>query len=406
MFGPWLPLRPATPGWGAGVCVCALRCTPPLLAGVCCVGVWVWARVLAARRLCWLGCWGVCAFVCALCLYPATPGWSVRCGCVCLGSGFGCAPPLLAGPFWCVCVWLCALLVPCDSWLGFVLCGLGVAWHLFLCRGWFRDVRVARICGTHGPLLLGTCPCALVVAGGVPLWCALWPRVGARTSSGPVALGALVGFSDAVLSFCIPGGLHSRIYWAAARGSWRPAKNRALCACRWPLPRQGLWACSVSYPFGVLPWGCPWRVPPWSVLGCVRCGGLRVWTRSVTRPVSCAARLSTGDSASAPGLFRVDADTAPFGSRTPRRCPVRVCVCVCVSLLPGFDGLASGPRSSAPYLFLWPVLVRSLFVLPPWGWDYPVCGCCWVFFFFSLLHPPRLRRCLLSLALAFRQNEK
>ena len=43
-----------------------------------------------------LGC--VYVFVCALLLYPANPGWGVRWGCVCLNSGFGCAPPLLAGP--------------------------------------------------------------------------------------------------------------------------------------------------------------------------------------------------------------------------------------------------------------------------------------------------------------------
>ena len=46
-------LRPATPGWGDGVCVCLRArsaCTPPLLAGVCGVGVCAWARVLAVRR--------------------------------------------------------------------------------------------------------------------------------------------------------------------------------------------------------------------------------------------------------------------------------------------------------------------------------------------------------------------
>ena len=40
--GVWLVPRPATPGWGVGVCVCLCPrpvCSPPLLAGVCCVGV-------------------------------------------------------------------------------------------------------------------------------------------------------------------------------------------------------------------------------------------------------------------------------------------------------------------------------------------------------------------------------
>ena len=70
-------LRPATPGWGVGVCVCLCVhsvCTPPLLARVCGGGVYVWAQALAVPRHSWLGCWGVCVVVCALRLYPATPG--------------------------------------------------------------------------------------------------------------------------------------------------------------------------------------------------------------------------------------------------------------------------------------------------------------------------------------------
>ena len=232
-----LRLYPATPGcsvrcawvcsgsglgWGVGVCVCICvrpACIPPLLAGVCGVGVCAWARVSAAPRHSWLGCWGsvcacvraplvprhswlqcavwacvlgpglwlgpasrgwgvgVCVFVCAIRLYPATPGWDVRCGCVCLGSGFGCAPPLLAGVSGCVCACVPAPLVPRHSWLGFVVRGFDVTWHLFRCRGLLRVVLAARVCGTRWPLLLGTFPCALVVASGVPLLCAWWPRV-------------------------------------------------------------------------------------------------------------------------------------------------------------------------------------------------------------------------------------
>ena len=121
VFGLGFRLRPATPGWGVGVCVCwcgRSACRPPLLAGVRAVGVCVWARVSAAPRHSWLGCWGVCVLVCALRLHPATPGWDARREYVCLGSGFGCTPPLLAGVLGCVCAGVRASLAPRHSWLG------------------------------------------------------------------------------------------------------------------------------------------------------------------------------------------------------------------------------------------------------------------------------------------------
>ena len=117
VFGLGFRLRPATPRWGVGLCACS-ACTQPLLARVHGVGVCVRARVSAAPRHSWLGSWAVCV----LRLHPATPGTGARCGCVCLGSGFRCAPPLLAGVLGCV----CAPLAPSHSWLcvslGAVLC--------------------------------------------------------------------------------------------------------------------------------------------------------------------------------------------------------------------------------------------------------------------------------------------
>ena len=170
VLGLGFRLRPATPGWGVGLfaCLCARSaCTPPLLAGECGVRVCVWARVSAAPRHSWLGCWGVrvcvraplvprhswvgcavwvcvlglgfwlrpatpgwsvkvCVFVCTLRLYAATPGWDVGCGCVRFGSGFSCAPPLLAGVLGharrCACS-------PCTPPLLAGVCGVGVcAW--------------------------------------------------------------------------------------------------------------------------------------------------------------------------------------------------------------------------------------------------------------------------------------
>ena len=149
VLGLGFGLRPAIPGWRVGLCVllCALRlypadprwavrcgcvclstgfgcvppflagvlgcvfgcvrstCTPPLLAGVCSVGVYACSQVSAASRISWLGCVGLCVFVCPLRLYPANPGWGLRCGCVCLRS-------FLAVAFGCVCVCVCAPPVP------------------------------------------------------------------------------------------------------------------------------------------------------------------------------------------------------------------------------------------------------------------------------------------------------
>ena len=180
-----------------------------------------------------------------------------------------------------------------------------------------------------------------------------------------------------------PGGLRPRLYWVGARGTRRPAENRAHCACRGPPPRQGRGARSASYPFGAPRWGCPWRVPLASVLGCVRCGGWRVWTRSLTRLVSRTVRRSTGDWAGAPGLFRVDADTSPAGRRTPR--PGPVLVCVCSSFVARSGGPASQARFGAPQLF--PVAALSFcFARPPPGWGCPFLGL--FFFFCSFLRAP------------------
>ena len=141
--------------------------------------------------------------------------------------------------------------------------------------------------------------------------------------------------------------LRSRIYWAAARGTRRPAQNRAHCACRWPLPRQGLWARTAPYLFGAPRWGCPWWVPPASVFGCVRCGGLRVWTRSLTRPVSRTALLSTGTPPLNRGCFAWTPTPPLSGWRTPRPGPAPVGLCVL--FLAGSDGAASRVCFCAPH---------------------------------------------------------
>ena len=94
-----------------------------------------------------------------------------------------------------------------------------------LSRAAVRCVLCA-IPGTRWPLLLCTCSCALIVAGGVPLWRASWPRLVRRARP----FGSLSMFRSAfLLLWCLPPpkGLSPLIYWPAARGTWRPAEKRA-----------------------------------------------------------------------------------------------------------------------------------------------------------------------------------
>ena len=100
------------------VCWCAPSpCTPPLMAGLCGVGVCVWARVSAARRHSWLGRCGVRVCVRAP-LVPHHSSLGRWRGCMCWGSGFGCTPPLLAEVLGCLCAGVGAPPVPRLSWLG------------------------------------------------------------------------------------------------------------------------------------------------------------------------------------------------------------------------------------------------------------------------------------------------
>ena len=226
--------------------------------------------------------------------------------------------------------------------------GPGCPWHLVPCLGSLCVVRASRVRSSWWPLWPGTWPCAVVVAGGVLLWRASWPRVGAPLlvwsgrSRGSCRLSRRRG------AFPHPGGCRPRLYWVAARGTWRPAKNRAHCACRWPLPRQGRWARSASYPFGAPRWGCSWRVPPASVFGCVRCGGL-VCVDPVTDASGFPYRLSfDGGLGRCTGAVLCGRRHRPFRvggrhARVPR-------VCVCVLFLAGSGGPASWARLGAPHL--------------------------------------------------------
>ena len=301
-FGCRLP--PASPGWGVGVCVCLCACsacTPPLLAGACGVGVCAWDWVSAAPRHPWLGCWGagvgalarvaaaprhsrlrcwgVRVSVCALHLYPATPGWGVWCGRGCLGSGCACALPLLAGVLGCACVCVRTPLVPRHSWLGWSsVCVLVCVLCLYPATpGWgvrCGCVRFGWGFGCAPPLLSGVLGCACL--------CVCIPCT-------PPLLAGVCG-----VGVCVPA-----LVSAAPRHSWlgcwavRACSGAPLVACHFWLG-CAVCGCVLGLGFWLRPaspgWGagacvcwCGRSACTSPLLARVCVGGVCVWARGCTR---------------------------------------------------------------------------------------------------------------------------
>ena len=348
--------------------VCRVACAVPLAAWLPFTGVaarcavyavsfapWLLFSGVPARCVLWfvrlpwpLGprspvCATVCCVVRSVSLAPWLPltGVPARCGALCvrrpwlLGS---CLPVRPLGVLSCVCIVL-GHLPPfrrCACAVCFVWCA--AACWVFVCLLWFSRARGVLagptrfwcgVCSLGWLWLLGTWCCALVVAGaclpGVPRH----PALVRRTSSGRVALSAPVGSPAAVVTSPTRDS-RPWFYWAAARGTRRPAQNQAYGACCWPplrrcaglAPRRtGLWPRD-----GLVPGGSLRRRSPAARAALV----LRVLTRSLRRPVSHTVRSLTRDLAGAPGLFGVDANTSPCGSdnATPGSACLSVCGCV------------------------------------------------------------------------------
>ena len=324
-----------------------------------------------------LGC--VCScFRLRLC--PATLGWGERCWCVCLGSGFGCAQPLLAGVLGCVCMCANSACTPqllagvCGVWFGCCLAPVLVPWFVACCAccprlrhpvavvAWY--LSVCRGCGRRRASLV----CLLAWR-----WCP-------GSSSSPFALRAPAGFPDAVAPFPIPGAC-------------APAFTGRLRGACGGQPRTGLFVSAAgpcrSGGTGLAPRRTRsgprdgFVLPGSSSIGL----GLRAlrWFACMD-PFTDASGLPyrpsfDGGLGRCTGAVLSGRRHRPFsGRRTPRPGPVRVCLCV--PLLAGSGELASRARFGAPHPFLWSGLVRSLFVRPPPGWGCPVCGFCWGFLFF------------------------
>ena len=214
----------------------------------------------------------------------------------------------------------------------------GVAWHLFSCRGSLRVVRPLRVRGTRRPLLLGTCPRAVVVAGGLPLWCASWPRVVPRAPSGPVALSAPVGLPDAVVPFPFPGACTPGFTgWLRGARGGRPRNGFIVPAVG---PRRGAGA-------GLAP--CRTRSGPRDGLPLAGFSGVgpglrALWWLAAVDPVTDASSFRYP-----PSLDCGLGQCTRVVSCGPRHLPLRVggCLsrvpCVCACARPCWPGQASQP---------------------------------------------------------------
>ena len=369
VLGLGFQLRPATPGRGVWVCVCLCAlsaCTPALLAGLWDVGVCAWAWVSAAPRHSWPGCWGVCVLLCALRLYPATPGWGVRCGCVCLGSGFGCAPPLLAGVFGCVCVCVRSPLVPCHSWLGCAVWVrvLGLGFRLRPATpGWVVGVCVclfARSACTP-PLLAGVCGLgfsARARASAAPRhsWLGCWGVcvLGARSACAPPLLAGVC-----VVGVCV----WARVL-AAPRLSWLGCWGVRVCVRASLVPRHSWLGCAVWVCVLGLRFRLRRATPGWGVGVCV-C----LCARSTCSPTPPGWGVRRGCVCFGSG----------FGCALPYLAGVLGCVCACVRppLVPRHSWLACA---------VWVCVLGLGFQLRPAGPGWGV-GCVCVFVCLVRLYP-------------------
>ena len=179
-------------------------------------------------------------------------------------------------------------------------------------------LAVGAVCGRGGPAVLGTFSRAAVI----PVLCAL---------PGFAAPGGRCGLAPVLVPWL----------WPAACVSGAPGFTGWLRGARGGRPRTGLFVPAAGPCRGKGAWRAPRRTRLGPRDGVVPGGSLRlrswaactavvwrVWTRSLTRPVSRTVRLWRENSAGAPGLFRVDADTSLFGleDATPGS-RARVCVC-------------------------------------------------------------------------------
>ena len=266
----------------------------------------------------------MCVFACALRLYPARPGWGVRCGRVCLGSGFGCALPLLA---WVCCVAVCAWAWPScyprHSWLGcLVVC-------VCLClRSACTPPLLAGLCS------VGVCAWPWVSAAPRHSWLGCWGSVCACVRALLVPCHSWLGCA---VWACVLG-LRFRLVLASP--GWAVRVCGFVCAlCLYPA-NPG-WGVTV----GVCARARVSAAPRHSCLGCwgscVFVCALRLYPATPGWGVRCGCvRLGSGFGCTTPllaGLCGVGVCAGARVSAAPRHSLLGclgVCVCVRIPLIP------------------------------------------------------------------------
>ena len=261
-----------------------------------------------------------------------------------------------------------------------------VAWHLFTCSGSLRVVRVFRVCGTRWPLSLRTCPCALVVAGGVPLWRARCPG----RSAAPRQVRSLSVLQSAFPTpWCLfpPQGLSPPDLLGGCSGHAEAGREPgSLCLPLAPAEvgtlgslcflhvRGPAMALSLAGPSGV---GLRLRaLLSFAFVDPVTDASGFLYRPSFNRGFGrCTGTVSCG-----PGqfLFRVRGRNAWFP-------------CVCAWAYSCWPGQAGRPPGRVLVCLTFPVAAWSFcHAQPPPGWGCPLLGRLFAFLRFSFLFPPSL----------------
>ena len=228
-------LCPAIPGWGVGVCafVCAqcLYITDPGRGMRCDCMYLGWGRL---RRAIPGRVAGVCVFVCTLRLYP--PILAGVCGACVRVRVLAFNPPILAGVFGCVrfcarCVWVCVFVCAMRPYLLILAEAPGVSACV-----WISAFTPPILAGMLGSVCFCACSARttpiLACVGDVAV-CA-WVRVGCAA---PFLAGVLGCVCLCLCSACTPESwlgfvvrVSGFVFWLSPRQSWLGCWGVCVCA--------------------------------------------------------------------------------------------------------------------------------------------------------------------------------